>query len=301
MNNIPQEQNKQEQIQRLAAQRQIYSDAKTIQNLIIILSVPLALAWSILVVIFPKLQVYANLWGLAVAILTLSVLTPLQTSLQEKAAKIQQLFDCDVLQLDWSQMYSGNRPNPEIIIDYSEKYVQKNKTCSNLLDWYSIVVGSLPMHQARLLCQRENVSWDVQLKRRYARWVIVILVTLVVIICLLGLIGGLTLENVILSLVVPLAPTFIFGLRQYIEHNEAAKRLDRLGEKCQDLWQQVVNNRISPQDLERESYNLQTKIYESRRRSPLVFDWLYERLKKKDEEQMNKTSEAMIKELHQSP
>lgn len=301
MNRIPQEQNTQEQLQRLAAQRQIYSDAKSIQNFIIILSVPVAIAWSILVVIFPKLQVYANFWGLTVAILSLSVLTPLQASLQEKAAKVQQLFDCDVLQLDWLKMYTGNPPNPEIIIDASKKYLQKNKDYSNLQDWYPVSVSPLSIQQARLICQRANIWWDAQLKRRYARWVMIILVSITVIIGLVGLMGSLTLERIILAIVAPLTPTFIFGLRQYIEHNEAATRLDHLRENSEALWQQVVNNRISPQDLERESYNLQTKIYENRRRSPLVFDWLYSRLKQEDEEQMNKGSEALIQELNKFP
>ena len=127
------------------------------------------------------------------------------------------------------------------------------------------------------------------------------MVTLSIIVFLIGLIGGLTLEKFLLAVLAPLTPAFVFGLRQYIEHNEAANRLDRLRENAEALLQEVINGRFTPQDLERESYSLQAQIYDNRRRSPLIFDWLYSRLRRKDEEQMNKGAEAIIQELSQSP
>ena len=89
--------------------------------------------------------------------------------------------------------------------------------------------------------------------------------------------------------------------RQYIENKQAATRLDNLGENSENIWQQVINRRITPQELERESYILQNQIYDNRRLSPLIFDWLYYRLKKQNEVEMNKGAETLIKELLQSP
>lgn len=57
MNNIPQEQNTQRQLDKLAAQRQLYSDAKALQIISVVISVPLVISWSILVAIFPKMAV----------------------------------------------------------------------------------------------------------------------------------------------------------------------------------------------------------------------------------------------------
>lgn len=48
MNSITQEQLEHKQLERLAAQRQIYSDAKKIQAINMILSVPAVIVWSIL-------------------------------------------------------------------------------------------------------------------------------------------------------------------------------------------------------------------------------------------------------------
>ncbi|WP_414517629.1 S-4TM family putative pore-forming effector [Nostoc sp. PCC 9305] len=301
MNKIPQEQNIQLQLERLAAQRQLYSDAKSIQNASMILSIPLVVVWSIFIALLPRFQVYAALWGIAVTFLDILILSRWQKYLQEKAAKIQQLFDCDILQLDWSKLNSGSRPEPETIIDSSAKYRHKYINYSKLENWYPINVSQLPIYQARIICQRCNIWWDANLKRRYSNLVIVVLIAITIIVFLVGLIGGLTLEKFVLATLTPLVPTFVFGLRQYIDNNEAATRLDRLRENSESIWQQVVNGRIAPQELETESYNLQNQIYDNRRLSPLIFDWIYYRLQRKNEEEMNRGAEALIQELRQSP
>lgn len=301
MNNIPQEQNVQRKLELLAAQRQLYSDAKSLQIISLIISVPVVIAWSILVALFPALAVYAALWGIIATFLELLVFSRLQKSIQEKAAKIQQLFDCEILQFNWVSLHCGVRVEPETIIDASNRYKRKNINFTKLQDWYPVSVGQLPIHQARIICQRANVWWDAQLRRRYSKWVIIILVSLTIIVLLIGLIGGLSLEKFLLAVLFPLIPAFVFGLRQYTEHNEAATRLDRLRENAEVIVQEVISGRYTLQDLERESYSLQTQIYDNRRRSPLILDWVYSRLKKKDEEQMNKGAESLVKELTQNP
>jgi hypothetical protein len=127
------------------------------------------------------------------------------------------------------------------------------------------------------------------------------LIAITIIVFLVGLVGGLTLEKFVLAIVIPLLPAFIFTIRQYIENKQAATRLDNLRENSENIWQQVINRRITPQELERESYILQNQIYDNRRLSPLIFDWLYYRLKKQNEVEMNKGAETLIKELLQSP
>ncbi|NEP00952.1 MAG: hypothetical protein F6K58_20285 [Symploca sp. SIO2E9] len=301
MNSIPQEQNTEKQLERLAAQRQLYSDAKALQLISLVISVPLVVAWSILVAIFPKMLVYAGLWGISVTFLELFVLSQLQKSAQEKAAKIQQLFDCEVLQFNWSSLNCGIRIEPETIIDASTRFRRKNSNYSTLQNWYPVNVGQLPIHQARIICQRSNIWWDAQLRLRYAKWIIIILITLTIIVFIIGLIGGLTLEKFLSAVVVPLTPAFVFGSRQRTEHKEAATRLNRLRENAETLLQEVINRRFTSQDFERESYTLQSQIYDNRRRSPLIFDWLYSRLRRKDEEQMNRAAEALIQELNKTP
>lgn len=301
MNNIPQKQNTEPCLRLLAAQRQLYSDAKTLQMFSVIMSIPVVIVWSILVAIFPLLAVYAALWGLIATLIELLIFSRLQKANQNKAAKIQQEFDCEVFQFNWTSLNCGSRVEPETITDAYNRYKRKNRTITNLYNWYPVTVGQLPIHQAKIICQRSNVWWDSQLRRRYSKWIVFILLALTVIVILIGLIGGLTLERFLLAVLVPLMPALVFGLRQYTENNEAAVRLDRLRENAEYLVQEIINGRYTPQELEKESYSLQTQIYDNRRHSPLILDWLYSRLRNKDEEKMNKGAESLVQELIQKP
>lgn len=301
MNNILQEQNTQRSLDLLAAQRQLYSDAKGLQMVSVIMSVPVVIAWSILVARFPPLAVYAALWGTIATLLELLFFSRLQKSTQEKAAKIQQIFDCEVLQFNWASLNCGVRIEPETIVDASNRYKRRKRNLAKLQNWYPTGVGKLPIHQARIICQRSNVWWDAQLRRRYSKWIVFVLLVLTITVLLIGFIGGLTLEKFLLAILAPLTPAFVFGLRQYTEHNEAADRLDRLRENAEALVQEIINRRYTPQDLEGESYSLQTQIFDNRRRSPLILDWLYSRLRNEDEEKMNKGAESVVQELIQNP
>lgn len=301
MNNITQEQNEQRRLELLAAQRQLYTDVKNLQIISTIISVPVVITWSILVALFPPLAVYAALWGIIAIFLDLLLLSRLQKFTQEKAAKIQQMFDSEVLQFDWASLNCGVRIEPEMIIDASKKYRKKNLDFSQLQNWYPIGVGQLPIQKARVICQRSNILWDAQLRRRYSKWIIITLVSLTIIVLLIGLIRGLTLEKFLLAVLILLIPAFVFGLRQYIEHNEAATKLDWLRRKAELLMQEVVQERYTLQDLDRESYSLQMQIYDNRRRNPPISEWLYSQLKNEDEEKMNKSAEFLVQELKQNP
>jgi hypothetical protein len=267
----------------------------------LIVSVPIVIIWSILVAFFPPLALYAALWGVVVTFLELVWFSQLQKSTQEKAAKIQQIFDCEVLEFNWPSLNCGIRIDPETIIDASDKYKNRNSDFSALENWYPVEVGQLPIDQARIICQRSNVWWDSQLRLRYSQWIIYILIALSIIVLLIGLIGGLTLDKFVLAVLNPLVPAFVFGSRQYIENREAAIRLDRLREDAEELVQEVISKRYTSQDLDRESYHLQTQIYDNRRRSPLILDWIYSKLRNKDEERMNRGAESLIQELIGNP
>ena len=301
MNTIPQEQITQKQLERLAAQRQLYSDAKRIQAVLITLSVPCVIVLTLLAAVFPKLQVYVAFWGILVTLLDIVIFTPRQKSLQGKAAKIQQLFDCDVLQIDWSKLNSGNRPEPEVVVEASARHKRIDPNYSKLQNWYPVSVGQLPIHLARLICQRSNCWWDAALRRRYAVLGIVTIVALTVIVFLVGLIGGLTLEKFFLVVLAPLIPTVVFGIRQYIEHTEAAARLDRLRERSEELCSQAMRGRLTLQEVTEESYKLQNEIYDNRRRNPMIFNWIYRRLRRQQEEQMNRGAEELVEEALRTP
>lgn len=299
MNTISQKQLTKKQLDRLAAQRQLYSDAKRVQALHMTLSVPFIVAWAVFVAWFPSFKIYVACWGILITLLDIILFTPWQRSLKHRGAKIQELFDCDVLQISWSDIKVGPRPDTELIMESSSKFKCVDPECSTLRNWYPIEVKKLPIHLARIVCQRTNCWWDAKLRRRYAIWVLAVVSTLTVLVFLIGLIGGLTLEELILAVVVPLMPAFTLGIRQYNEHNEAAATVDRLKEHSERLWNKAITGEATPEELAIASRDLQDEIYDHRRKSPLIFDWIYRRLRKTYEEQMNKAAGELVKEALQ--
>jgi hypothetical protein len=111
----------------------------------------------------------------------------------------------------------------------------------------------------------------------------------------LGLIGGLTIEKLFLSIIAPFAPTIVLGVRQYTDQMEAATRLDRLKEQAERLWFDACD-RAATTELPSKSRALQDEIFESRKRSPLVFDWIFRRLRHDYESQMNHGAEELAEE-----
>jgi hypothetical protein len=295
-NTIPQDQGATKQLERLAAQRHLFSFAKKIQAAQIILAVPGAVAWSLLVLWRAEVRPYAALWGVAAALFDALILTRWQVGVREEAAKIQELFDCDVLRMAWPELKAGHRPDPETIQEHVAKYKRRDAGYAMLRGWYPAAVGQLPLHLARLVCQRTNCRWDANLRRRYAQGVIAAVAILTLVVFLIGIIRGVTLASLLLGVVAPLLPAFVLGARQYTEHTDAAARLDRLKEHSEDLWRQSLAGELSPEEVTRASRMLQDEIFDNRRRSPLILDWLYRRFKRSDEERMNIGAEALVEE-----
>lgn len=299
MNKIPETQLEPTQLKRLAAQRQLYSDAKGLLRFQMGLNIfgPPILAG--LVEFASMRPIYAACCGIIVTFLNILGFTPWRQSWKKKAAKIQELFDCDVLELGWNELTIGSRVEMETIEEYALKHKRKTSDYSKLKNWYSKSVGEVPIHLGRIACQRENCWWDARLRRRYAKLVFWALVILAIIILFLGIKGGVSLEKYILVMVIPLMPIFILGIQQYKENTESATRLDELRKYAEGLWEKALQGTTS-EELTHSSRNLQDMIYTNRWKNPLILDGFYKRFSEKDEELVNKTVDELVKEALKS-
>ncbi len=122
-------QNTEKQMHRLAAQRQLYATAKRIFGWQVILGGPVAIAGAVLVLFHLEFKVYVASWGLLIALCDLFWLTRWQKSLRGAAARIQEAFDCDVLELKWNDLKAGKHPDPELVNAQSTKYKKWGERC----------------------------------------------------------------------------------------------------------------------------------------------------------------------------
>lgn len=292
---ITSEQNTERQIQRLAAQRQLYASAKRIFGWQVVLSGPATVVMAFLVIAIPTLKGYAALWGITVALCDLFWLTPWQKRLRDSAARVQEAFDCDVLALPWNDVKTGKWPDPELVFEQSEKYKKWAEKMPPLENWYAPAVGELPLYIGRLVCQRSNCWWDSKQRRRYAAWVISVVVLLFIVLLSLSLGNNFTIEDFVLKVAAPLAPALLLGLRQFSEQREAANRLDSLQNHAERLWKDALSG-MSVVEINVRARSLQDEIFENRRKSPLVFDAIFKRLRRDYEMQMNHGVDEFVSE-----
>jgi SMODS-associating 4TM effector domain len=295
---IVQRQDLPENIERLAAQRNIYSRAKNIIGLQMMLSVPIAICAAITTIVKPELKGYMALWGILVVVFDLYVFTPWVKKLRENAARIQELFDTKVLSLDWNEISVGKRPEPELVHEEAEKHGMNEEKIAGLRKWYPKIIDTVPEICGIIISQRSNVWWDARMRRKYALSIRVILVSVA-----LGLIGyGLyekkDMFEFLAYIVAPLAATYVFGYRQMMEHGDAADRLDKLKELSEKNWSDAIagNDAVT---LKLKSRTLQDQIFDHRKKNPPIFDFVFRWFRDGDEVLMNKGAEALVREYLQ--
>lgn len=299
LNNIPEQQNSKLQIERLAAQRFVYSIAKRVQVLQLILAIPFTIVLSILGLFFPLIIPWQAIYGVSIVLLE-SILETYQKKLREQAAKIQESFDCDVLDLQWNGLEVGAKPDAELIIENYRSFLQSGGNIEKLVNWYPSIVGNLPIHLARLICQRTNLRWDYQLRKWFGKRALILSVAVIALLFVISLWNKLSLETFILSALTPALPVFSWGFREYQKQNEVAEEQERLKSQVEEYWTDLLKSRISVHQAEIKSRALQNEIYDLRRDSPLIFDTVYEFFRIHYEFLAVKGAEELVREASES-
>lgn len=288
-------QNSEKQMRRLKAQRQLYATAKIVFGWQVFLGGPVALTTAVFVLCIPSLKVYVASWALLVTLCDLFWLTPWQKKLRNKAARIQEAFDCDVLDLPWNDLKAGKYPDPELVKEQSDKYNKWAGSMHTVENWYSSCVDKLPIYIGRIICQRSNCWWDSAQRRHYAAWLLGGTVAVFVLICFVALCSSSSFESFLLKGVIPLAPALLIAIRQYSEQREAATRLDKLKDHCDSIWRDALTG-MPEAKLTNMSRNLQDEILENRKKAPPVLDFIFRQLRNKYEDNMNHASEYYVAE-----
>lgn len=251
---------------------------------------------GIVTVLNPNVKPIAAVTSIAIALVVNFFLIPYQRHVRTLAARVQESFDCDVLHLPWNTLLTGGQPDPETIIRAAAVFKAKNGSQNpyeGLKDWYPVKVGELPMHLARIVCQRANCRWDAQLRRRYSSLVAVITVLGVFIAAVVTVQQGLGVDALVVAVLIVL-PLLIFGPRQYQEHMRAANSLDKLKAHAEVLWSRGLDSSTSIVELESDSRRLQDEIFRNRSSNPMIFNWLYNYLKRSQEEEMQLGASELV-------
>lgn len=181
MKNILEEQNLEKNLRLLIVQRVLYSRAKNLKSLELLILV-ISISISVLPIIpIEYLRNYPDYYfGL---ISTFFLVTSLgigkvSKSTQEKAAEVQQEFDCGLFNLNYKPVVDN-----EEILKISDEAISKDRGIKEQVrNWYTDAISKFNFPYSALACQQQNIGWNFSLSKRYLNFLLFLLFLLIIII-----------------------------------------------------------------------------------------------------------------------
>jgi len=183
--NILEEQNSEKNLRLLVTQRVLYSRSKSFKNcelLILVISIAITVL-PIIPIKFSK-SYPEYYFGIAAAFfLTISLLIgKVSKNSQEKAAEIQQQFDCSLFKLDYQPVVDN-----EEILKISDEAISKDGGIKEQVrSWYTDAISKFDFPYSALACQQQNIGWNISLSKRYLNFLLFLLFLLIIIIIGIG-------------------------------------------------------------------------------------------------------------------
>jgi hypothetical protein len=287
-------------IKYFSASSQIYSEVKTLTEREAILSVPIPLLLSVCAILFPQYKVWAAFYGITLSFLNILFFENMVHSLKKEAAKVQELFDCELFGMEWSSFRIGEKPLPGKVTFAADRYQKshsKDELKNKLKIWYPDV-NNLPIELARIICQRSNLVWDTELRETYVRYLKIIVTMICVIAVGVGIGLKMTMEGFILSLMAVIFPTILWFIREIKKQRGSVETLKQLTSYVNDLWKNALNKNLDQTQIQARTRLLQDEMYSHRASNQPIFEWVYKQIKIKNDmdKQMNTEAQAMIEE-----
>lgn len=292
---IPEKQNSERSLKHIAAWSHLYGHAKVVAGWQFAFSVPCALAMSLVALHWPDAKVVTTPLSLLFGWIDILWLDRIQNDRKKVAAKMQEQFDCELFGLPWNDVRCGGRPETEELNEAAEKFRRTVKE-ANHRDWYPAEVGKLPIHLARLICQRAAVWWDMSQRRKYSGWLIAIVAIMAVGIVAVSFTADQRVRDMVLSVYVPIAPAVVWAAREFIRQRDAVASLAKLKEQIERAFAGATAGKKTATEISRFSRDTQDMIFDGRSRNPLFFNFIYRRLRPDHELRMNEKAKEMVDE-----
>lgn len=281
-NGIVERQNEETYIRYLAAQRQLYNEAKRLDGVEILFSVVIPLFFVALQLIISD-NTYLNATSYVLSIVSMGISLLIGSHINRKkelAAEIQQHFDLHVYQMTWDNKLFGLQRNVTHVVAEKEKLLLKNqKEHERLTNWYTTVAGTVDLKKGILMCQKENYNWDVTLRKRFRSLSVIVIIILTILVFLIGIVKN---ETVVMLLC---RFAFIIPIFQWLF--ETVKQLNKDIKNLEELDGLISSSEPINMDKLQE---IQSKIYIHRKSCYTIPNKFYDRYKNNDEDVAHRTA-----------
>ncbi|GHT37968.1 hypothetical protein FACS189435_4120 [Bacteroidia bacterium] len=281
-------------IAKLAAQRQIYSNAKILFGVQTFISVMLLALLSFAQLILPTIDFTLIIATVSIlAVFTDDFLERRINKLKESATKIQELFDTYVLNIKWNSILCQDKPEYDDICDYFTKYNQKHDL-AELHDWYETEIETIPENKGVIICQKTNCNYDSKIRKKYNSVILTIGIITIILILLFTIFSDVTLSKIMLTVFFPALPIIQWTYKNIMANKESIAIIERLRSLVNSAWEDIREGQTIADDRIRQ---IQDSIFLNRKGNPLVFDFIYNKLRNKLETQIHYTVSQLINEL----
>lgn len=290
-NNIVELQNRPENIKMLKAMRHLYSKVGNLTMYYFIFCV-----FAPIVISFTKPFIgsedYQVLFHSMVAYNLLSLIAGLWLECKIKkervlAAKIQQQFDCNVFELQWNKYTFGAQPSLE---DINSNVKSSND--EDFINWYDREVDTVDRMLAVIICQRINLTYDVALRKKFLSYITLVCSIIFVAIMVVAFCENEGLRTTIVFVAVPLIPIIRWFFSTRKANCDNMEKCEKIKKIIDDYLEIYRNNGIVFKDI--DLCEIQNCIYEHRKTTFKIPDFIYNKMRSKQEEATHITVGELI-------
>lgn len=304
-NNIPILQNHNDNLELQASKTRSYTLGKRISTLRFAALLAPIVFGNIMVVFYPGNEIWIVFFSLFIFIVDVAFLESAFKHYKDVGARIQEIFDVNVLQLPWNSLKLGdrrlgNQPEIETIKSFADKVRGNSKVWDHLRNWYPEEVGEIPLGLGRLICQRANVRWDATQRLYFIQIIKATSWILVLGLLVIGIIARWDIEKLVMALVAPALPLAARLIQLYRLHSEVENNSQQQRKYSELVWEKGLAGELTGSELELQARNIQDSIFERRCNSPWIPEMLYRRLRPRLEKEMNEIATKLVEDWKQS-
>jgi hypothetical protein len=267
MNGIKINQELPHNMQLLKAQRVIYANAKKIYRWQLTITIVIVIILNFTKITqnsFTNIDLtpYIAIVSVLVTLIDLLFLSGYLSKFKTNGAKVQELFDCHIYNLEWNETNSGDKPENWIIEEAEKKYVYNPK--APLKNWYHIELNGLKQEEAILRCQETNLEYDRKLRFHFKNDCLIICLAVVIISFIAATIMNASFQGYLTYFITPTLPLIVILIKLVLDNQKAVKSLEEVRKAARKLR----NSKDTPSM--NELRQIQDKLYCSRKDSTLI-------------------------------
>lgn len=273
MNSIKEKQEFPQNMKLLKAQRTIYAKAKKIYRWQLSITIVVVVILNF-VKLFQKditetdLTPYIALISITITLVDLLFLSGYLSKFKKDAAKVQELFDCSVYDMDWNETNSGEKPENWVAEEASKKYVHNPK--APLTNWYHIDLDGLTHEESILRCQETNLEYDRKLRYHFKNDCTITCLAVVITSFVIATIVNTSVKGYLTNFIAPTLPLMVILLKIILDNQKSVKSLEEVRKAARKLRNAGVKPSMN------QLRQVQDKLYCSRKDSTLIPENYYQ-------------------------